>query len=180
MMRTRRLLAVAAAACALASNAVAQPLRARACVTAPEAESLLITVIPDALEEVGRTCATQLPPTALLRSPGRAFGDNYRALADANWPNTRRALAKILPPEATPMLDNDLARLMLISLAGPIVAQQVTPADCGPANRFLTMIAPLPPKNAVGAIVAAMQIAATDRKNGVKPAAIPICPFGAQ
>jgi len=179
-MKAARSLAFAAAICAIASQAAAQPLRARACLTAPEAESLLITVIPDALEEVGRTCAAQLPANALLRSPGRAFGDNYRTLADANWPNTRRALAKILPPEATPMLDNDLARLMVISLAGPIVAQQVTPADCGPANRFLTMIAPLPPKNAVAAIVAAMQIATTDRKNGIKSAAIPICPFGAQ
>lgn len=178
-MKAIRLLGFAAAMGALATQAAAQPLRAGACLTAPEAESLLITVIPDALEDVGRTCATQLPPGALLRSPGRAFGDTYRALADANWPNTRRALAKILPPEATPMLDNDLARLMLISLAGPIVAQQVKPADCGPANRFLTMIAPLPPRNAVGAIVAALQIAAADRKNGIKPAAIPICPFGA-
>jgi hypothetical protein len=178
--KATRWAAFAAAACALATQAAAQTLRARACLTAPEAESLLITVIPDALEDVSHTCAAQLPAGALLRSPGRAFGDNYRTLADANWPNTRRALAKILPPEAAPMLDNDLARLMLISLAGPIVAQQVTPADCGPANRFLTMIAPLPPKNAVGAIVAALQIAGNDRKNGIKPAAIPICPFGAQ
>ncbi|CAN5397189.1 hypothetical protein BH10PSE15_BH10PSE15_13180 [soil metagenome] len=177
-MRAKRKLAFAAALCALTSQAAAQPLRARACLTAPEAESLLITVIPDALEEVGRTCATQLPASALLRTPGRAFGDTYRTLADANWPNTRRALAKILPADAAPMLDNDLTRLMLVSLAGPIVAQQVKPADCGPANRFLTMIAPLPPKNAVAAIVAALQIAAADRKNGVKPAAIPVCPFG--
>jgi len=179
-MKTLRKLALAAAACALTGQAAAQSLQPRACLTAPEAESLLITVIPDALGEVSHTCANQLPAGALLRNPDRAFGDSYRTLADANWPNTRRALAKILPADAAPMLDNDLARLMLISLAGPIVAQQVTPADCGPANRFLTMIAPLPPKNAVAAIVAAMQIAATDRKNGTKPAAIPVCPFGAQ
>ncbi|RZF66402.1 hypothetical protein EWE75_00620 [Sphingomonas populi] len=179
-MKPLQKLAFAAAACALTGQAAAQPLQARACLTAPEAESLLITVIPDALEEVSRTCTNQLPAGALLRSPGRVFGDSYRTLADANWPNTRRALAKILPPDAAPMLDNDLARLMVISLAGPIVAQQVKPTDCGPANRFLTMIAPLPPRNAVAAIVAALQIAAIDRKNGTKPAAIPVCPFGAQ
>jgi hypothetical protein len=173
----RNTILAALAACALSTQASAQTLQARECLTAPEAEALLITVIPDALTEVSRTCAAQLPASALLRAPGRSFGQSYRDLADASWPATRRALAKMLPPDAAPMLDNDLARLMLISVAGPVVAKQVKPADCGPANRFLTMIAPLPPKNAAAAIVAALQIAGVDRKNGQKAPAIPICAF---
>ena len=157
-MKTAIRLAAAAALLALGSGAAAQTAaRAQACITAPTAEALFLTVAPDALRRVGALCAPLLPPSALLsRQPASTIG-RYAAEAEAAWPRARAALTSILG-DAGDMLSGDLARPVLATLVGELIAKEVQPRDCGTIDRVLTLIDPLPPRNAAALVVTMIEL----------------------
>jgi hypothetical protein len=152
-------LAAAAALLGIGASASAQTaLRAEACVTPPAAEALFLTVAPDALRRVGQLCAASLPPSALLRrQPGNLIG-RYAAESEAAWPRARAALGSIAG-DASEMLNSDLARPLLTTLVGELLAKEVNPADCPVIDRILTLVEPLPPRNAAALVVTIVQLA---------------------
>ena len=58
----------------------------------------------------------------------------------------------------------------------PTVAANFKIRDCAPANRMITALAPLPPRNAAAAFVAFWQMSHADRKD--QKDILPICPYG--
>ncbi|QNQ11273.1 hypothetical protein [Sphingomonas alpina] len=157
-----------------ATGVQAAEAAAKPCVTPAEASGLMLFIAPDAIKAVGETCATVLPADALLRQTSGAFIDKYRAEADSAWPSAKAALAKIAGDEMKPALENDSFKPMIASLMAPVIAKDIKPKDCAQIDRIVTLIAPLPPRNAAELIVTLVQLSGEKKENSK----LPVCPAG--
>lgn len=170
-----------ALALGLASTAAAQT-PVRACVTAAEAESLVLAVAPDLIRQTGTACATALPATALIRQSDSRLLGKYQAEADAAWGRASGALAKIAGPEAEPLIQSGYARALVGSLIAPALTGKIQPGDCPAIERIVSLLEPLPPKNTAALLVTVIQLNDADRAKtpGAKPSGLPICPMKAK
>lgn len=164
-----------------ASAATAQSVTVTVpCVSQPEAEALIVSVAPELIADVGRICATSLPPNALLRQPGGPLIDRYRAEAELAWPQGRGAIAKVTGPDIASLLGGNLARPLLATLVTPVLTKSIEPRDCNALDRIVTLAQPLPPRNLAGLLVSVLQLVDARRiKKGGKPT-LPICQAGAR
>jgi hypothetical protein len=121
-------------------------------------------------------CATSLPANALVRQANGDFVAKYQAAADAAWPLAKQGLAKLAAPELRSMLDSQFVRPALVAILAPTIAASFKVRDCAPANRMITALAPLPPRNAAAAFVAFWQMAHANAKD--QKDILPICPYG--
>lgn len=150
----------------------AAPLQA--CVPAPQAEALMLSVAPEALRKVAEICTPVLPPSALLRrSPNPLIG-RYAAESEPAWASARSALGSVLGQQAAGLLDSELARPLLSQLVVGLVAKEVQVTDCRQINRVLTLMEPLPPRNTAALVVTMLQLS---QKPGGR-SGITICPDG--
>jgi len=167
-----------AAALALAA-ALATPVQAqRQCVTPVEAESLALVALPEVIQEAGRVCATALPAASLLRRTSGPFLAKYVAEADRAWPAARAAIAKVTDPSAALLLQSDYARPLLATLIVPQLLGRVEQRDCATIDRFVTLLASLPPRNVAGVVVTTLTWLKAERARGkrVDVPDLPICP----
>ncbi len=145
---------------------------AKPCVTEAEATGLFLFIAPDAIKAAGTVCAATLPSNALLRQTSGGFVEKYRAEAETAWPMAKAAVAKIAGEEMKDILDTDAARPMMSALLAPIIAKDIKTKDCAKINRIVTLIAPLPPRNAAELVVTVLQM----RKEKGPKDDLPICP----
>lgn len=164
-----------------AATSAAAQAPARACVTAAEAESLVLAVAPDLIQQTGVACATALPATALVRQTDSRLLSRYRAEADAAWGRASGALNKLVPPEAQGLLQSGTARVLLAALLAPSVTGKIKPADCPSIERIVNLLEPLPPRNAAALLITVIQLNDADRgrTTGTGPTGLPICPVRA-
>lgn len=134
------------------------------CVSAPEAEALITSILPETIEQLGTSCAGQLPPGALLRQPPTALIARYRADADAAWPGAQKAVQRLAGDNIGGLLSGNLARPLIASLLAPAITRAVQPADCPAYDRIVTLAQPLPPRNLAGLLVAAWELADARKK----------------
>lgn len=170
----------AASALALLSvgTATAAPA-AQQCVSGAEAEALVITAVPALVATLRVVCTPQLPASSLLLQPNSQFLAKYQAESDSAWPLAKQGLGKVGGPDLKPLLESQLARPALAGMVGPLFAAQFKPQDCAPTDRLVTMLAPLPPRNAAAALVAFLQMAGERRKaDPAKKDLLPICGYG--
>lgn len=146
------------------------------CVTTPEATSIALVAMPEAIRQVGRVCASQLPAASLLRQTNGGFLSRYQAEADRAWPAARAALSRVAGPDIAPLLQSDFTRPMLVSLLAPALTDFVQPKDCADLDRIVTLAQPLPPQNAAGLIVATLKLTRDKQAQfGNQTLDIPIC-----
>lgn len=165
---------IAAAALVATTSAAAQ---APACIPQREAEALFLALAPAMIGSVAATCATALPPNALLRRSVGPLTAKYAAESDAAWPAAREGLRKLVGPDNAAMVDSELARPMVSAMVAPMLAKAVKPKDCPNIDRILTLADPLPAKNTAGLIVAIIDIAGDKKPRGASPFAV--CPVAA-
>lgn len=146
------------------------------CVTPPEAESLVTSILPELLVQAGQVCATSLPPTALMRQTAGPFIDRYRLEAERAWPTAQAAIGKVGGPMAQAAVGSTLARPLIATLIAPLITKQLQAADCPAVDRILTLAEPLPPRNTAGLVVAILQL--SNAKHPDKPVPLPICQAG--
>lgn len=139
------------------------------CVSAPEAEALITSILPETIEQLGSACAGTLPPGALLRQPPAALIARYRADADAAWPGAQKAVQRLAGDNIGGLLSGSLARPLIASLLAPAITRAVQPGDCPAYDRIVTLAQPLPPRNLAGLLVAAWELADA-RKRPDQPA----------
>jgi hypothetical protein len=165
-----------AIAALLAAPATAQ---SRACLTAPEAESLALVALPEVLRETGRVCAARLPAASLIRRDGGALIDKYQAAADAAWPSAQSAIVKLSDPAVTLLLQSAYARPVLTSMIAPLIVGRIALDDCATVDRLVTLLQPLPPRNTAGVVVTVLQYLKADKAKGGKAAVpdLPLCPM---
>lgn len=158
---------------ALAASPAPSPL----CLTGPEAEALALVALPEIIRGAGTACATQLPATSLVRQPASALLARYDAEADRAWPAARAAIVKLSDPAIDALLQSQFARGVLATLVTPLLIGRIAPRDCGTIDRLVTLLAPLPPRNTAGVIVAALRYLKADPAAGKDVAAnLPLCP----
>lgn len=149
------------------------------CVSAGEAEALITSILPETIEQLGATCAGQLPPGALLRQPPAALIARYRADADTAWPGAQRAVQRLAGNDVGGLLSGNLARPLIASLLAPAITRAVQPGDCPAYDRIITLAQPLPPRNLAGLLVAAWQLGDARKKpdpNAPARGGLSICP----
>ena len=138
----------------------------------------MLAVAPDLITQTGVACSTALPATALVRQTDSRLLSRYRAEADVAWGRASGALTKIVPPEAQPFLQSGTSRVLLGSILAPAVTGKIKPADCPSIERIVTLLEPLPPRNAAALLVTIIQLNDADRAKtaGARPSGLPICP----
>lgn len=159
------------------TNAVAAPA-AQSCVSGPEAEALVVIAVPALTTTLRLICTPSLPADALLLQPNSDFLAKYASAGDSVWPLAKSGIAKIGGADVKPLLDSDFARPALAGIIGPMFAASFRKEDCAPTNRLVTMLAPLPPRNAAAALVAFLQMANARKKDPAKKDLLPICGYG--
>ncbi len=178
-MRHPLFVRVASVAALLSIGTATAAPAAQPCVSGPEAEALVITAVPALIATLRVVCTPQLPANALLLQPDSQFLAKYQAESDSAWPMAKQGLGKVGGPDLKPLLDSQLARPALAGMVGPMFAAQFKPRDCAPTDRLVTMLAPLPPRNAAAALVAFLQMAHERRKTDpAKQDLLPICGYG--
>lgn len=162
---------------ALGAQALAAP--PGACVTPAEASGLMLVMAPEAFKAAGTACAAALPPTALLRQSNSALLQRYQAEAEAAWPAAKGAFGKLIGKDDAAFAQSDLMRPLLTALLAPAIAKDIKPADCPRIDHIVTLLAPLPPRNAADLVVEILQLTnAADAHKG-KKSDLPLCPAAA-
>lgn len=165
-----------AAALWIGLGATTAQAAATSCVTPAEGAGLMLVLAPEAIKGVGTACAQALPPTALLRQTGGAFMEKYEAEANAAWPQAKLALGKISGGNSSAMLESDLLRQVLSATIVAEVTKGIKAKDCGAIDHIVTLLAPLPPKNAAELVVTIIQMKDEGDRAGSK-SEFPICPM---
>ncbi|MEG3086329.1 hypothetical protein [Sphingomonas sp. PB4P5] len=169
MMRRRTIGTAAALWLALAATGAQA---ATPCLTEPEAEGLVISLLPDMVEAVGTTCAPNLPPEAMLRSGLSSIVTRYRAEGPAALPQAKSAFAKLIGNDMQG-LDPELMRPLITAMIAPMLAKEIKPTDCPRVERIVTLLAPLPARNVAGVAVLLFTLG-TEGKRDKSP--FKICP----
>lgn len=157
---------------ALAGSAQAQGPGPRACVTAPQAEALVLFVAPELIRQIGQRCAATLPASALVRQTNGAFIARYEAEAERVWPQARDALDNLSGAQASQLLGSAFAAPLVASIVAPMVVGNVNAADCPAIERAATLMQPLPPRNVAGLVVLFAQADAASPRPQMR---LPLC-----
>ena len=162
----------AATALWLAAGATTAQAAVTPCLSEPEAEAVMVTVLPDIIDAVGKACSAALPPEATLRGGLATLVGRYRAEAPAAWPLAKGGLAKFMGDQL-PGVDPDVLRPLVGALIGPVVAKDIKPGDCPKVERVVGLLSPLPARNTAGIVVMLFTLG-TQGKPGKAP--FTICP----
>ena len=154
------------AAVLLLAALAAPPQPARPCLTTPDAEALAAVALPEVMRQTGTRCAAKLPAASPLRQANGELLRRYDRAADVAWPAARAAIVKLSDPAMNLLLESQYARPLLASVAAPMVVARIATSDCATIDRMATLLAPLPPANVAGLIVAGL-----DRTRRTAPAA---------
>ena len=175
----RRISISAAFALCLGLGATGAQAAAQPCVTSDEASVLMLVLAPEAIRAAGTLCARTLPSTALLRQAEQPVarqisGGGGRRLAAGevgdrqDW-RPRRNRAGRFGSDAPPA-----------DRHGPAaITGELKPKDCAAVDHIVTLLAPLPPRNAAELVVAFMQLGDDRRGKQEREAGFPDLPFGA-
>jgi hypothetical protein len=172
----RRISILAAFALCVGLGATGAQAAAQQCVTSDEASELMLVLAPEAIKAAGTLCARTLPSTALLRQANSPLLARYQAEADAAWPQARSAIGRIGGLDANGLGDSDLMRPLLTALVLPTITGELKPKDCSAVDHIVTLLAPLPPRNAAELVVAFMQLGNANEAGRIEKHAFPICP----
>jgi hypothetical protein len=142
------------------------------CLSEPEAEALMITLLPDVINAAGTACAASLPPQATLRGGLPALIGRYRAEAPTVWPQARTALGKVMGEEMKGV-DPELMRPLIGAMMAPMLAKEIKPADCPKVDRVVSLLSPLPARNTAGILVLLFTLGTQGKRD---KAPFTICP----
>ena len=175
-MIRKGIFATAAAWAALTGTvAQAQDVRAKnagtECITAKEAEGLMLAVAPAAIREVAGFCKTALPANAYLRNQGPLIA-KYEAGSKGAQAGATAAMGKLsgLP------LDSSMGAMlmpMMTQMVGALLTKELKARDCPTYDRALRLIDPLTAENGAALLILIVQLA----QNGKKDPEFPLCPL---
>lgn len=161
----------------LAQATTPVPASTAPCLTTAEAQSVTLVALPAIIRQTGVVCAAALPSTSIVRRTDSPLLVRYQAEGDRAWPAARSAIAKLSDPSIALLLQSDYARPLLVSLLIPQLVGRIAVADCPTIDRLVTLLAPLPPRNTAGIIVATLQYLKRAKAGGARIDApdLPLC-----
>lgn len=139
------------------------------CINGMDAEALTIYSLPNLLTTARNNCSGILPSGARLMNPDPAKTAEYRAAADAGWPDAKRVINKIAANRLPTGMSDDFLRPMTDALVSGLIAQKLKPENCGLIDKLYTDLEPLPPRNLASFTVTLMQLAAKESADSKFP-----------
>lgn len=163
--------ATVAASMALVATAghAAQTAQAGACLTLEEAQGLFISIAPDMVRSIAKTCAPALPAGAYLRARSGTLADRYALPAEAAKPAAMAAIGKLSGEKILPL---EMFQFVSEGVIAAVAEEKIKPQDCSKIDRALELLDPLPPANLAGLITLFVEMAGSD---GKKAPPITIC-----
>lgn len=168
-----------AALLAFAAPASAASAAPQTCLTAVEAQALITSMLPDALQTVAAKCRPTLPADALLVRSGDALIARYRPVADAAFKTARGAFARMVGSEALANLDDETVRKLFAAGVAGEITKSLKPQTCMDVDRVLVALEPLPPENMSMLIGTVLELTSRGSKDGKKTGPFEICPSAA-
>lgn len=158
-----------AAAWAAMLGMSAQAASPRACLTETDVANVSLVILPEAMQAVGTTCATALPPGATIFQPNGTMLQKYHAEAERALPAAKMALEKLGGPHGE--ISHELTMIVVDK-----IIKTIKPQDCALVNRIATSLEPLPPRNLADILsVVVHQLSDDDVRKGLK-SSIVVCP----
>ncbi|HKX78757.1 MAG TPA: hypothetical protein VJM34_09585 [Novosphingobium sp.] len=179
-----RLFVTIAAASLAVTPAVAQS--AEPCLTPAEFSALAGYAMPSVIAGATKRCAATLNGQSYLGKQGPALATRYAAHKDTSWPMARTAFLKFTSNGdnkadaiLTGLPDTTLQQ-MLDGVVEGMVAQEIPLKDCSTIDKFVRLLAPLPPENTAELISLAVGLTSASDKSGKngKVSKLNICPAG--
>ena len=175
-MRVPTSLAAAVLALAPGLAQAAQP----PCLTPAEFSSLAGYALPSVINGTTKRCAQSLAPSAYLRSSGAGLASRYAARKGPNWPGAKAAFLKLSADtnrdanQVLTSLPDESLQGMLDAILEGMVSQEIPLERCSTIDRFIRLLAPLPPENTAELIALTVGLASKSEKTS-KVGKLQIC-----
>lgn len=169
-MRIARNLATLGCAALLTAPGIAAAAESAApCLTPAEFTSLSSYALPSVITGVAQQCTQTLPGEAYLTRSGSQLAQRYAARKAASWPGAKAAFMKFSGSNAEAaqlfkaMPDESLQPL-LDGIITSMIATKLPTTQCATIDRFVSLLAPLPPENTAELIALAAGLGARSGK----------------
>lgn len=163
MRKSLASVALSAALLAMPGQAIAQ--KAEKCVTAQEAEALMLTFLPDVIETLSSTCKPSLPATARLSNADDAIANVYRPASEAAAADGTAAFARLMGGSEAPV-EPALLKALTPMMVSAALGAEVKPSDCADIEDIYSALEPLPPQNMAQLLVALVKLGSKGQKSG--------------
>jgi hypothetical protein len=124
------------------------------CLTPTEAQSLVMTALPDAVVGAQMRCRTALPATAALIQAGGVISARWRSESTIATDDANRAIDKISRIPISSMLGAEAARQAIRPTILREVSKRLATYNCVKASEILDALSPLPVRNVARALLA--------------------------
>ncbi len=142
------------------------------CLTPAEFSSLAAYSLPNVIQGTKARCAQTLGPESFLRTEGDRLSAAYGARKSLAWPSAKAAFIRMSAgsnEQANSVLkelpDESLKPMLDLVIEG-MVSQQISLKECRTLDRFVRLLAPLPPENMAELITLVVIQAGKSKKEG--------------
>lgn len=149
------------------------------CLTPREATAVAAYAMPSVISGTVQRCAPVLGNDSWMARSGNELAGRYAERKAAVWPEAKAAILKVAGGSGDPMMDmvkampDESLRPFADSLVVAGIAEKLPTNRCAPINRFLSLIAPLPPESTAELI--ALTLGVLSRTDKPKLGKLPIC-----
>lgn len=134
---------------------------AQECVSKQEVGSLVMYMMPIAIDSVDQACSANLSPDGFLANGAAEMRERYAAISNKEWPNARHALFKFArngrPAETDDPFDfsafpDDAVRPLATAMFGTKIRNAIKVDDCANYEEALQVFSPIEPHDVANLI----------------------------
>jgi len=148
------------------------------CLTQSEFSMLVGYALPSVISAAEKRCTPTLAPDAFLSTSGSNLVARYATRKEASWPGAKAAFVKLSASrddKASAIfrdMSDDTLREVLDTMLLGMVSQEIPLDDCGMIDKYLSLLAPLPPENTADLIGLTIGLVSKGKQNKVGKIAI--------
>lgn len=139
------------------------------CLSADEAQVLIIVSLPDVVMSARAKCRAVLPETSALTQAGGVVAARWKAGADLVSADANRAIDKISRLPLSAMLGQAGAQKAVQPIISREIASRLGTGNCAQMSELIDSLSPLPARNVARALIA---LSGTDAASSTLPFAI--------
>lgn len=156
-----------------------------ACLTRTEFSALAAFALPSLIEGANARCEQTLGPRAFLSTQGDNLIEKYSARQDAEWPAAKAAFLKVnagggsTANDVIKLLPDETQQEMFSQILQGLVAQEISPDQCGTIDEFARLMSPLPARNTAELLTLIVSVAGKSREESAAKSPVSklrICP----
>ena len=151
----------------------ASPAAGTPCLTQSEAQALVISALPDAIDAARARCLPSLPPTSSLSQAGAVAAARWRTDAISSADEAALALDKVTGFPIVKMLGAKAAREAMRALISREITARLSPANCVATSEMIDALSPLPAQNVARVVLALIAV-----QPGKAPLPFTLCKSG--